>query len=521
MKRHEQLAEAPRAAGRWPSAAGIPAKSRFALLWLSAMVVLCARSPAAHAGRPGARPPEWFTTIDEGRQRASASGKDLLLVFTGRRWSHASGLLDREVLSQPEFAAATAEFVLVEIDCPREAVGPKESAESNSEPAEARDLSHFREWQQQYFIRGFPTIVVADRQGRPVGYLSYQKGTTPQEFLKSITRHRAARIARDEALQRAERRTGSDRARHLDSALERIALLLGTLDERNGDPLLAWYDDVIAQINRLDHDNGLGLRAKYERRRQAAQTHAQSERVFSRLRELQSEREILAYIDEVLPGVTDREMGWRLEYARQVHLEWDHQHAAAVENGRRLLDRSDLSRDQRESLRDRVARNLQELGRFREAVDEFDGLVTANKDRPARRFAYQSNRAWCLDAAASAGGPRDEAIVAFQQLRTCCQRGTDDWATATWGLSVQLQRSHRFREALALRKELVELDRSPEALLRLTETQISLGRTDDASRNLDEAERLISAETPRQRDDRAHADLLSQRVRELRRQLGQ
>lgn len=482
----------------------------------------------AVAAPPESSKVEWLTTIDEGLAQAEESGKDLLINFTSSSGSHYGTLLERAVFAQPEFAAVAEHFVLVELDFPKAAAWPAAAAGTSADRAspsdvrgDTRDIGTYRQWQSQYLVCGFPTVVVADSQGKPIAYTGYEKGIAVAGFLKSLETYRSARLARDQALQQADRLAGSERAACLDSALECVARNLGTLEERQGDALLSCYADIVTQICRLDADDALGLRSKYDRRQKALQLYVQSEGVFSKLRDFQTEHEILDYIEHVLPTITDADMIWRLEFARQVHLEWDNQHAAAIDNARRLLKRSNLTRDQQESLRDRMACNLQNLGRYTEAVAELDALIAANKDRPSRQFTYLSSRAWCLDASANTGKSRTAAIVAFQQLRARCLSGTEEWETATWGLSVQLQKSHRFREALVLRKELVDVSRTPEALLHLTETQIALGRTEDASRSLAEAERLIPMNKPARKKDTDHTERMTAKVRELRRQLGQ
>jgi tetratricopeptide (TPR) repeat protein len=219
----------------------------------------------------------------------------------------------------------------------------------------------------------------------------------------------------------------------------------------------------------------------------------------------------------VLPTVTDAKMRWRLEYARQVRLEWDKQHAAAIENARRLLSRTDLSRDQRESLQDRIAFNLTESGRYGEAVALMDELIAANDDRPNRQLKYLATKAWYLDAAARDGGDRTQATVAFERLRERCRPGSDDWETATWGLALQLQAAQRFREALALRRELVASNPAPELLLDLAETQASLGLFADALCAVSRVERWIS-ERPASELRRSDAERVTRLTLRLHRQ---
>jgi tetratricopeptide (TPR) repeat protein len=380
-------------------------------------------------------------------------------------------------------------------------------------------MKKYREWQSKYLAPGVPTVTLVDSHGRPFAYTGYETGITPASFLRQLDQYHAARIRRDRAMRQAAGKTGTERATLLDAALECVAPNLGTLAERNGDPLLNWYGDTVAEICRLDTDDTLGLRTKYKRRQEDLRLFVESEQVFAKLTKIQSNADALAYIASVLPTVTDAKMAWRLERARQIRLEHDHQNEAALENARRLLGRSDLTRDQRDDLKDRVAFNLKNLSRFSEAVAQLDELIAANEDRPGRQLEHLNFKAFCLKYAADEGGDRDAAIAAFQQWRARCKPGSDDWQVATRTLAIQLQTLARFQEALALRLELVRCAAEPHFLLDLTETYLSLGRMADATKTLREAERSIGSMASDRQDDRNAVQRLTARAVELKQQL--
>jgi hypothetical protein len=472
------------------------------------------------AAERASAPVRWIRDIDEGLKLARESGRDVLINFTGHGWCHYCTLLERAVFAQPEFAAAAAEqFVLVELDFPR-GMSQRSADDSDELPNsnESQMLRKYGAWQSRYFVRGFPTVVVADARGRPVAYTGYDKGISAGSFLRELESFRGARQARDRALQRAAGATGDERAALLDAALDSIVRYLGTLESQNGDVLLSWYADIVAEICLLDTGDALGLRGKYVRRQQDLREFLAAEEVFARLDDFKSHQDTLDYIERVLPTVTDPKMNWRLEYARQVHLEWDKQHAAAVENARRLLNRTNLSRDQRECLQDRVAFNLTKLGCYDDAFALLDALIGANEDRPHRQLKYLATRAWYLDAAARGNRDRTQAIAAFERLRERCQPGSDDWETATWGLALQLQASQRFREALALRRELVAANPLPEMLLDLVETRISLDPNADVAAALENVERWLKTYDFARASEHDRLERLTTRLRDLRRQ---
>ncbi|HUY35306.1 MAG TPA: thioredoxin family protein [Pirellulales bacterium] len=491
---------------------------------LGAVLSLCVCSRAA-GSEPTPEQVAWVRSIDEALKPAQESGKDVLINFTGHGWCHYCTLLERAVFAQPEFAAATEHFVLVEIDFPSAASETDEGGKVTSDDtAETSKIKRYRAWQSQYLVPGMPTVVVTDAYGKPVGYAGYEKGITPTSFLNQVEKYRAARLARDRELKEADGKAGKERAAHLDAALECVAQYLGRLEDRKGDPLLNWYPDVVAEIRRLDADDALGLRGKYDRRRQDLESFVEAERVFAKLTDftLKSEyKEALAYIEQVLPAVSDPKMIWRLVGAREFYFEQDKQHSAAIDHARRLLAGWELTRDQREYLQDRIAYNLKNLGRCAEATSQFDELIEANDDRPAQQLKYLNRKAFYLHHAADAAGDRTEAIIAFQRFRERCELHSEEWQTATWGLSMQFQKSMRFREALALREELVAVEKTPEWLLDLVETQISLGLTEEAAQGLDSADRSIRLIPAVRKEDKDRAERLNTRLRDLRRKLGQ
>ena len=59
----------------------------------------------------------WTQDLDEGLRRASASGKDVMLLFTGRGWCGHCMVLEREVFARPAFLKELADqYVFVELD---------------------------------------------------------------------------------------------------------------------------------------------------------------------------------------------------------------------------------------------------------------------------------------------------------------------------------------------------------------------------------------------------------------------
>ena len=116
----------------------------------------------------------WVTDYKKALETASREKKVALLDFTGSDWCGWCIKLREEVFETAEFSNyATNNFVLVEIDFPNHKSQSDELRKQN------------RELQEQFGIEGFPTIIVLDSEGKPLGKTGYVPGG-PQPFIKEI-----------------------------------------------------------------------------------------------------------------------------------------------------------------------------------------------------------------------------------------------------------------------------------------------------------------------------------------------
>jgi protein disulfide-isomerase len=116
----------------------------------------------------------WSDDYAKSLERAKAENKMVLLDFTGSDWCGWCKKLNREVFSTPKFEEyARANLVLVEIDFPRS------KAQTDAVKAQNEAL------QQQYRIRGYPTIIVLNAVGKQVGQLGYMEGG-PDAFIAEL-----------------------------------------------------------------------------------------------------------------------------------------------------------------------------------------------------------------------------------------------------------------------------------------------------------------------------------------------
>jgi thioredoxin-related protein len=182
----------------------------------------------------------WVSDFEKAKQTATAEGKDLLIDFTGSDWCSWCIKLRKEVFDLDAFkAAGPKNFVLVELDFPQnKSKLSKETQEQNAK------------LQRQFGIQGFPSIVLADAQGRPYAKTGYQPGG-PENYLPHLDELRAVRAKRDEAWKKAEGAQGVEKAKFLAAGLKVL-----------GDDLVAQhYSKVIAEITALDPKDETGVGA--------------------------------------------------------------------------------------------------------------------------------------------------------------------------------------------------------------------------------------------------------------------
>ncbi|MBS0660316.1 MAG: thioredoxin family protein [Verrucomicrobia bacterium] len=116
----------------------------------------------------------WGTDPDKGVAEAKGTNKLVLLDFTGSDWCGWCIKLNKEVFMQPEFQQYAKEnLVLVELDFPRR------------KPQDVATKARNEALAAKYGVRGFPTIIVLNGEGKKVGELGYVKGG-PSAFLAEL-----------------------------------------------------------------------------------------------------------------------------------------------------------------------------------------------------------------------------------------------------------------------------------------------------------------------------------------------
>jgi protein disulfide-isomerase len=130
---------------------------------------------------------EWLTDAEAAQTKAKAENKLVLLDFTGSDWCSWCMKLKREVFDRPEFAQfAQSRLVMVVVDFPENHTLPQLQQHAN------RALKH------TYHVGSYPTIVLLDPDGKPLGRTGYVSGG-PAAFiakLEEVSSKKTPRVTR-------------------------------------------------------------------------------------------------------------------------------------------------------------------------------------------------------------------------------------------------------------------------------------------------------------------------------------
>ncbi len=132
------------------------------------LAFLCLSVPIAFAANG------WDDDYEKALAKAKAENKMVVLDFTGSDWCSWCMKLDKEVFSKKEFKDyAKDNLVLVEVDFPNARRQSKKLKEQNEK------------LKTEHAVRGYPTIIVLDSEGKKVGQLGYMQGG-PEPFIEKL-----------------------------------------------------------------------------------------------------------------------------------------------------------------------------------------------------------------------------------------------------------------------------------------------------------------------------------------------
>lgn len=108
---------------------------------------------------------EWVSQYDEALAQSKATSKPIVLFFTGSDWCGWCHKLEKEVLNTSEFAdLAGNEFVFVTLDFPL------------YKPTDPKTTEQNKKLQKKYDVKGFPTLVIIDKNEQQIGSVGYRPG---------------------------------------------------------------------------------------------------------------------------------------------------------------------------------------------------------------------------------------------------------------------------------------------------------------------------------------------------------
>ncbi len=116
----------------------------------------------------------WLNNMEKAREAAASRSLPILIDFTGSDWCGWCIKLDQEVFSTEMFSSfAKDNLVLLKIDFPKGTPLPPEESAVNQMLI------------RQYGVHGFPTIILADAEGKELARTGYRRGG-PEEYIKHL-----------------------------------------------------------------------------------------------------------------------------------------------------------------------------------------------------------------------------------------------------------------------------------------------------------------------------------------------
>lgn len=213
---------------------------KIALLLLSTALMLFWICPVELWGEEA---PVWHTdyrlAVDEAREEK----KKLLIVFTGAEWIDICRTFQDDILSREAFMdTVSARFSLLNLEYPKDNKLPRQEAVQKSLLRDA------------YRVKGFPTVVLTDLQGRPFGLNGFQP-LSAEEYAQQILDIDLIHEEKLAALTEAKTLEGAAKAKRMSEGLPDLP----------GNLLARYYRTELEEIIASDVDDSLKLAAGFKR----------------------------------------------------------------------------------------------------------------------------------------------------------------------------------------------------------------------------------------------------------------
>lgn len=340
----------------------------------------------------------WSHDMAAAMKQAKEEKKDLLMDFTGSDWCGWCIKLNEEVFSQEAFKKdAPSHFILVELDFPNDTSHLSEETQKQN-----------AEWRDKLAVAGYPTIFLADEQGRPYAQTGYQDGGA-DKYVAHLAELREKRVERDKGFAAAEKAKGVDKAKALDTAMDAVG----------EDLALNAYADQVKEIIKLDAKNEAGLKEKYEQKLAGVEF----DKVILGARQSfdgQNAEAILKSIDDAIAKYNpskERLLGANMLKAGFLGAAEKHEEALAITET--LLADASLEPMQKIQIGLQKVNSLQQLKKIDDAIKTFDEII-ANSPSPNITAQLILRKAMVLAEA----GKTEEANKAFDEATAAA--GDDD-----------------------------------------------------------------------------------------------
>lgn len=117
----------------------------------------------------------WLSNYDDAIASSKKLSRPIVVLFTGTRWCPACIKLERDVLSQPEFASSVGnKFVFLK-------------AEFSDHSSTGMMRSPYQPLMDRYHVDSFPTIIIINADGQQLFTVEY-RNAGPQEYADEMIR---------------------------------------------------------------------------------------------------------------------------------------------------------------------------------------------------------------------------------------------------------------------------------------------------------------------------------------------
>jgi thioredoxin-related protein len=231
----------------------------------------------------------WETDFEKAKAAAAKDSKDILMDFTGSDWCGWCIKLREEVFEKDAFKQDAAKhFVLLELDFPRESELSEETKKQNDR------------LQAEYRVEGFPTIVLADAEGRPYAMTGYEKGGAAH-YVEHLAGLRKKRAVRDTSLKKAAAASGVEKAKLTVEALKNISPEL----------IHTFYKKEIEEAIAADKEDTTGVKKSRDEFASEGEFKEKVEKLEEELAKLHDEKKFAEFTARIAKFIADEKLTGR------------------------------------------------------------------------------------------------------------------------------------------------------------------------------------------------------------------